>query len=219
MVVFRGLGLLAKQQQQYSVHCFCFVFAARSYAYTRHLDLLEKRRPHRPIVLLEVMKCVTTPLVWRAWEQQLWNHPVPGYQRYILTGLKEGFRVGFQFEAISCVSASTNMLSATKNPQVVDKYLDKEVKLGGVVGPMEVTDLPGIHVNRFGVIEKPHQPGKYRLIVDLSYPEGHSVNDGIEPELCTLKYTSINAAVAKVLAYGNWSSSTSNYRVNPTTGC
>ena len=52
-----------------------------------------------------------------------------------------------------------------------------EVKLGRVVGPMEVADLPGVHTNRLGLIEKPHQPGKFRLIVDLFYPEGHSVND------------------------------------------
>ena len=55
-------------------------------------------------------------------------------------------------------------------------------------------------MSRFGVIEKLHQPGKYRLIVDLSHPEGHSVNDGIEPDLCTLKYTSVDAAVATVLS-------------------
>ncbi len=49
------------------------------------------------------------------------------------------------------------------------------------------------------VIEKPHQPGKFRLIVDLSFPEGHSVNDGIKPELCSMQYTSVDRAVARVL--------------------
>ena len=41
--------------------------------------------------------------------------------------------------------------------------------------------IPGIQVNQFGVILKKHQPDKWRLIVDLSYPEGKSVNDAIEP--------------------------------------
>ena len=31
----------------------------------------------------------------------------------------------------------------------------------------------------FGVIPKRHQPGKWHLILDLSSPAGHSVNDGI----------------------------------------
>lgn len=77
------------------------------------------------------------------------------------------------------------MLSDTRNPGVVYKYMYLENESGG---PMEIGDLPGAHISRFGVIEKPHQPGKYRLIVDLSHPEGQSVNDGIEPELCTLQY-------------------------------
>ena len=38
---------------------------------------------------------------------------------------------------------------------------------------------PDVHVSRFGVILKTHQPGKWRLITDLSHPQGHSINDGI----------------------------------------
>ena len=34
-----------------------------------------------------------------------------------------------------------------------------------------------IHISRLGVIPKNHKPDKWRLIVDLSYPTGHSVND------------------------------------------
>ena len=45
-----------------------------------------------------------------------------------------------------------------------------------------------------GEIPKPHQPGKWRIIVDLSYPKGVSVNDGISQELCSLAYASIDDA-------------------------
>jgi hypothetical protein len=41
-----------------------------------------------------------------------------------------------------------------------------------------------------GVIPKGHTPGRWRLITDLSYPEGNSVNDGIQAKWCSLKYTS-----------------------------
>ena len=110
--------------------------------------------------------------------------------------------MGFQHHSRTCSRARKNMLSAIENPEVVDRYLEKEVRLGRVVGPMQVQELPGAQVSRFGVIEKPHQPGKFRLIVDLSHPEGQSVNGGIERELCTLQYTSIDAAVARVCARG-----------------
>ena len=39
--------------------------------------------------------------------------------------------------------------------------------------------------------------------MDLSHPAGASVNDGIEPELCSLKYTSVDEAVELVLSSGS----------------
>ena len=93
------------------------------------------------------------------------------------------------------------MLSAEQNPEVVDQYLRKEKEAGRVVGPLP-QHIAGLHVSRFGVIPKPHQPGKWRLIVDLSHPKGASVNDGIDPELCSLVYTSVDEAVNRVLQRG-----------------
>ena len=65
-----------------------------------------------------------------------------------------------------------------------------------MLGPFSPGQLPGLHVNRMGVVPKGHTPGRRRLITDLSYPEGASVNDGIPPELCSLKYTSVEAVAA-----------------------
>ena len=53
----------------------------------------------------------------------------------------------------------------------------------------------GVHTNRFGVIPKPNQPGKWCLIVDLSHPDGASINDGVDSTLCSLKYASEDDAV------------------------
>ncbi len=167
-----------------------------------HLERLAGRRPLRLVAMPVEYQTVVTPLEWWTWDGRLQYHPDQNFRRYIVMGLKEGFRVGFQYGVVAIGSAQTNILSATRNKQVVDEYLDKEVRLGRVAGPVDPTAQPGIHINRFGVIEKPHQPGKYRLIVDLSYPEGRSVNDGLEPELCTMKYTSVDVAVARVLTHG-----------------
>ena len=61
-----------------------------------------------------------------------------------------------------------------------------------------------MQVSRFGVtcIPKKHQPGKWRLIVDLSAPEGKSVNDGISKPLCSLKYTTVREVAAHVHMLG-----------------
>ena len=61
-------------------------------------------------------------------------------------------------------------------------------------GPLD-QGVPGV-INPFGVIPKLHQPGKWRLIVDLSHLKGSSVNDGIKSELCSLLYPSVDDAVS-----------------------
>ena len=59
-----------------------------------------------------------------------------------------------------------------------------------------------MHINQFGAIPKSHQPGKWRLIVDLSHPEGKSVNDGISSKLCTLQYTQVDHIIQQLLQMG-----------------
>ena len=49
------------------------------------------------------------------------------------------------------------------------------------------------------MIPKGHNTGKWHLITDLSYPPGESVNDGIDPDLCSLTYTTVER-VAEVAA-------------------
>ena len=69
------------------------------------------------------------------------------------------------------------MLSADANPAVVEAYLGKEVRLGRVVViTAEEAAGASLHISRFGVVPKSSQPGKWRLIVDLSDPVGSSVN-------------------------------------------
>ena len=54
----------------------------------------------------------------------------------------------------------------------------------------------------YGLISKLGQPGKWRLIVDLSYPAGRSVNDGISPELCSLQYVWVDDVTQQLLRFG-----------------
>ena len=141
---------------------------------------------------------INTPLVVDEWRRQLVEHPDRDFAQYLLRGITEGFRIGFNYRDCKCESAKRNMQSAINNPQVVREYLALESRLGRVVGPLE-TGTPGMIINRFGVIPKPHRPGKWRLIIDLSHPKGASVNDGIEPDLCTLSYASIDNATSVIL--------------------
>ena len=59
-----------------------------------------------------------------------------------------------------------------------------------------------IHISKLGVIPKKHQPGNWRLIVDLSSPKGASINDFISTEFCSLSYKLVDDAAAYVFEAG-----------------
>ena len=72
-----------------------------------------------------------------------------------------------------------------------------------MLGPFTTTaSVPDLHVSRFGVIPKGHNTAKWRLIMDLSYPPGASVNDGIDSSICSLTYTSVDEVAQVAASYG-----------------
>ena len=52
------------------------------------------------------------------------------------------------------------------------------------------------------VIPKKLQPGKWRLILDLSSPEDHSVNAGIPREPFSIRYISVDVAIKVLMELG-----------------
>ena len=102
------------------------------------------------------------------------------------------------------------MQSAKEHPDVIDEYLQKETHQSNIIGPFPLHKSPQVHINWFGVIPKKHQQGKWRLIMDLSFPEGASVNDAIDPVLCSLKYVTVNQVASKALHLGKSSLNAKN---------
>ena len=64
------------------------------------------------------------------------------------------------------------MLSTKQHPEDIQAYSEHEVQEGRVLGPFPL-QYPTIHTSPFGVIQKCHQANKWRLILDLSHPEGY----------------------------------------------
>ena len=94
------------------------------------------------------------------------------------------------------------MPSAREHPDVVSRYVKEEVRGGRILGPFPRGSIVGLHLNRLGVIPKGHTPGQWRLITDLSFPEGTSVNDGINPDLCSLQYITVDEVARAALVLG-----------------
>ena len=170
--------------------------------HTQELLELERCVPSRGRKVGRALMQVTTPLRIAEWEKVLVSDPDKEFAAYILRGLREGFRIGYKYGSHELRPASRNMQSAKQNKQVVEECLAKEVAEGRVVGPLNPANIPGVQISPFGVIPKPHQTGKWRLIMDLSAPEGQSVNDGIDKRLSSLRYVSVDDVASLVQNLG-----------------
>ena len=69
------------------------------------------------------------------------------------------------------------------------------------MGLFAASELPQLHISQFRIIPK-STPGKWQLIVDMSSPEGHSMNDSISVVHCLLSYVSIKDAVKVIIEKG-----------------
>ena len=170
---------------------------APGYLYTGDLRALDSciGRPHPAAVLAGV----TTPLDVEAWEAMLAGHPDRWYARYIVDGLRGGFRIGAD-RSRPVTSAASNMPSALQHERCVTDYLEAEREAGRMLGPFAPGEM-AVQINRVGVIPK-GQSGRMRLITDLSYPPGYSVNDAIDPASCSLTYTTVERVAQEAMRLG-----------------
>ena len=164
-------------------------------------DLLQHAcRLSNPMHIPKGLRQVDTPLEWREWDRGLALHPDQQFRAYIVSGIREGSQIGFDYSH-SCRSSSRNMLSAMEKPQIVSEYLAEECAEGRVLGPFARSELPQVHTSCFGVILK-GTTGKWWLIVDMSSPEGASANNAIRELLCSLSYISVRDAAKGIVANG-----------------
>ena len=141
------------------------------------------------------------PLKHDCFALELQGHPDQERVSYILNGIRLGFKLGFNHTPHTR-SAKRNKKSADDHPTVTDEYLANEVSLGRVAGPFVHPLIPQLHISSFGVIPKNGQPGKWRLIMDLSSPAGSSVNDGIDVDSFSLQYTRVDDIIKMVSKFG-----------------
>ena len=172
------------------------------YSYTQ--DLLSLKRMSVSVAADGVSQLITdcsTPLRVGKWEVALAHHPDQRFASFVVEGLRHGFRIGFG-GGFPLVSSPCNMPSAAEQVAAVDKYVEGELAARRFVGPYDPASCPNVHVNRVGAVPKGHIPGKWRIITDLSFPAQGSVNDGIDPALCSLSYVSVDQVAATAAKLG-----------------
>ena len=65
----------------------------------RDLQSFDAARPQKQPTLPHSASLITTPLNLETWSQALTHHPDPTFVQYILSGIRDGFRIGFDYNS------------------------------------------------------------------------------------------------------------------------
>ena len=111
-----------------------------------------------------------------------------------------GVPVGYTGERY--YSEANNWPSAVKYSEAVSQSIDKDLMKGRKSGPFSEKPFSTFRGSPLGAFPKKRSIRKYRIIHDLSWPPGRSVNTHIADHECTLHYISIDEASKLVKKYG-----------------
>ena len=152
--------------------------------------------------LLALEAVPTTPLVEGSqvrgilplarWDLYLRSHPDKEFVGFLRRGIDRGFKIGFD-RSVKLHSPKRNYES---KPGHAQRYITEEI------AARQLPSKAPVHWSSIGLTPKSHQPGKFRLIIDLSAPAGASVNDGISSSLTSLTYPRVDDAVDLIKAAG-----------------
>ena len=110
-----------------------------------------------------------------------------------------GFHVHFEGERR--VFEPPNLKSAIARPDIVREKLNKEITAGRIAGPFQTPPFPDMFCSPLGIVPKKN-PGEFRLIHHLSFPQGSSINDFIPSEFSSVSYATINDAISALKRAG-----------------
>ena len=141
----------------------------------------------------------TTPIKIDFLSQLLNRYPKTDDAKLLLNGFRYGFRL--QYKGPRVPRISKNLISADTNRTETRLKLFEEVNLGRMLGPFKKKPIPNLQISPIGVVPKSN--GSWRLITHLSYPENSSINDFIDPDICKVKYTSIDHVLETISMLGS----------------
>ena len=135
----------------------------------------------------------------KAW---LSSYPNVDTANFLYDGFKNGFRI--PYDGPRQDRHSKNHGSAFKDPELIIEKLNEEANLGRVAGPFSEPPIKNLVISPIGLVPK-STPGQFRLIFDLSYPRGASINSNIPKEFSSVCYTHFDEVTKMVRRQGQGS--------------
>ena len=124
----------------------------------------------------------------------------PVITQYLIDGFTFGFRIPFSGPLpVHCFIQ--NHHSVLDNISVAMQMIELEKKLGRIAGPFSSPPLDNFILSPLGLVPK-KDTGSFRLIHDLSFPSGSSVNSWIPREFCTVSYEDFDYFIALLSQIG-----------------
>lgn len=121
---------------------------------------------------------------------------------YICSGVSNGFKIG-RVDGNNPPPAPQNHASTADHVHMIREMVDLDETRGRKIGPFPEPPC-GAWVSPLGVVPK-SEPGKYRVIHDLSFPEGASVNDGIPDNISACTYGLLDEVLRQIWLHGKGS--------------
>ena len=140
----------------------------------------------------------STPINVEALRYFLAEHSDRDLVNFLVDGFSHGFDL--MYEGPITTSNPKNLKSARDAPNAVQASIDRELARGHTAGPFLEPPFQKFHCSPIGAV--PKTDNTYRLILDLSSPRGFSINDGIDPELVSVRYSRFDDAVDMVRELG-----------------
>ena len=142
---------------------------------------------------------IRSPFPVDTWRHYLQGHPDKEFSSQLLKYIQEGVPLGYTGPDKSQVSP--NWPSTIQHRDAVQETINTDISRGRKAGPYPVPPFQHYVGSPMGAFTKKHST-KVRVIHDLSWPPGRSVNDYIDSNWCTLQYISVQDAVKYVKQYG-----------------
>ena len=109
---------------------------------------------------------------------QLWDELLSSYSdKQVVTYMRYGWPTSYMGQALPILDLK-NHASSVRQPEAVSSFLSKELRLGGLAGPFTESPFEWLRQNPLMTREKKVKD-EYRVILDLSFLEGLSVNSSI----------------------------------------